>query len=148
MARMRLTSEGWDDLMRKLDEIGGGAAMKRGAEAGLKASKRYVNPKVLKAVQPGNLPAKGKYSSAPHVKDALDNSMDVDWSGYVGELKVGFDLKSQGGFTSIWLMYGTPRMKPARGLKSSIYGPKTKKEIKEIQAEEMQKVIKRIMEGK
>ena len=44
-------------------------------------------------------------------------------------------------------MYGTPRMKPVSGLKSAIYGAKTKKEIAEIQEKVLSDVIKKVMEG-
>ena len=47
--------------------------------------------------------------------------------------------------TSIFLMYGTPRMNPARGLKASVYGAATKKEIAKIQEDEILKVIHRKM---
>lgn len=145
--KIGLNFDGWEEYMAKLDKIGGGSAMKRGAEAGLITSKNHVNPKIKKGVSNGSLPAGGKYSSAPHVKDALDNDLKVNWQGSIAEIKIGFDLKKPGGFTSIYLMYGTPRMKPAKGLKAAIYGATTKKEIAELQSEALNKVIKRIMEG-
>ena len=61
-------------------------------------------------------------------------------------VKVCFDF-SKSGLTSIFLMYGTPRMKPVSGLKNAIYGAKTQKELATIQEEALQKVIKEIMEG-
>ena len=62
-----------------------------------------------------------------------------------GAIKVGFDF-SESGSTSIFLMYGTPKMRPVAGLKAAIYGSKTKKEIAEIQQREVNEVIRRIME--
>lgn len=129
--------------MAKLDKLGGTQAMKRGVEAGLRASKEYVNPQIEAAM--GKLPARGKYSTG-RTEDSIDKDMSVDWEGMTGSIKVGFDFK-QSGLTSIFLMYGTPRMSPVRGLKNAIYGTKTKKHIKEIQAEAVNKVINRIMEG-
>lgn len=129
--------------MAKLDKIGGTHAMKRGVEAGLKSSKQYVNPQIEAAMS--KLPAGGKYSTG-ETKQSIDKDMTVDWSGMSGEIKVGFDFKKSGP-VSIFLMYGTPRMSPVSGLKNAIYGTKTKKKIKELQAEAVNKVIKRIMEG-
>lgn len=145
MARNRigLQFDGWENYMSKLDEIGGFAAMKRGVEAGLKSSKRYVNPKIASAM--AKLPAGGKYSTGL-TKSSIDSDMTVDWQGMTGEIKVGFDFKKSGP-VSIFLMYGTPRMSPVSGLKNAIYGTKTKKEIKVLQEAEVNKVIKRIMEG-
>jgi hypothetical protein len=72
--------------------------------------------------------------------------MTVSWEGMTGSIKVGFDFKKSG-VKSIFLMYGTPKMPPVAGLKNAIYGAKTKKEIGRLQAEALNKVIKRVMEG-
>ena len=91
------------------------------------------------------LPAGGKYSTGD-TKKSIDKDMTVEWSATTGEINVGFDF-SESGMTSIYLMYGTPKMDPVSGLKNAIYGAKTKKEIATIQEETISKVIKRIMEG-
>lgn len=145
MARNKigLQFDGWTDYMARLDEIGGSQAMKRGVEAGLRASKQSVNPGIRAALS--KLPANGKYSTGRTIQ-SIDNDMNVDWHGLNGEIKVGFDF-SKSGPVSIFLMYGTPRMSPVSGLKNAIYGTKTKKQIKAIQEEAVGKVIKRIMEG-
>lgn len=145
MARNRigLQFDGWEETMAKLDKLGGTTAMKRGVEAGLIASKQYVNPLIEKSMN--KLPAKGKYSTGD-TKKSIDRDTDIEWEGMSGAIKIGFQFK-ESGMKSIFLMYGTPRMKPVQGLKASIYGAKTKKEIAQIQAEAVNKVIKRIMEG-
>lgn len=145
MARNRigLQTKGLEEYMAKLDELGSGEAMKRGVEGALKASKQYVNPLIEQSMS--KLPAGGKYSTGG-TKKSIDRDMGVEWSGMTGEIKVGFDF-SKSGVKSIFLMYGTPRMQPVSGLKSAIYGAKTKKELATIQEEALQKVIKRVMEG-
>lgn len=145
MARNKigLQFEGWEEYIAKLDEVGGGEAMKRGVESALKASKEYVNPLIEQAMT--KLPAGGKYSTGD-TKASIDKEMKVEWSATTGEINVGFDF-SKSGMTSIYLMYGTPKMKPVYGLKNAIYGTKTKKEVANIQEGTMAKVIRRIMEG-
>lgn len=145
MARNRigLNFEGWEGYIAKLDKLGGTQTMKKGVEEALQASKRHVNPLIEKAMD--KLPAGGKYSSG-NTKESIDKDMKVEWSGMTGGIKVGFDF-SKSGLTSIFLMYGTPKMKPVSGLKSAIYGSKTQKELATIQEEALQKVIKRVMEG-
>lgn len=145
MARNKigLNFEGWEEYMAKLDELGSGDAMKRGVESALKASKQYVTPLIEQAMT--RLPAGGKYSTGD-TKASIDKDMTVEWSGMTGEINVGFDF-SESGMKSIFLMYGTPKMKPVSGLKNAIYGAKTKKEIASIQEEAIMKVISRIMEG-
>ena len=132
--------------MDKLDQLGGTATMKRGVEAALKASKQYVNPLIKANVADSKLPAGGKYSTAPKTKESIDTDMVVDWQGYTGSIKVGFDFKKSG-TVSIFLMYGTPKMSPVAGLKDTIYGSKTKREITKIQEQEIIKVIERVMGG-
>ena len=147
MARNKigLQVKGFEEYMAKLDEVGGGAAMKRGVESALKASKQYVNPLIEKAMVTSNLPAKGDYATGLTEK-STDKEITVYYDGVTAAIKVGFDF-SISGLTSIFLMYGTPRMSPVAGLENAIYGAKTKKEIAKIQGDALNKVIKRIMEG-
>lgn len=147
MARNKigLQVKGFEEYMDKLDKLGGTQTMKRGVESALKASKQYVNPQITKSMGAGNMPAGGKYSTGD-TKRSIDSDMSVDWEGMTGSIKVGFDFKKSG-LKSIFLMYGTPKMQPVAGLKNAIYGAKTKKEIANIQAEALDKVIKRVMEG-
>ena len=142
-AKFGLKFEGWEEMIAKLDEVGGSTAMKRGTEAALKESKVYVNKQIDVAMS--SLPAGGRYSTG-RTERSLDKEMTVDWDGLKASTKVGFIFKDSG-LTSIFLMYGTPKMSPVRGLKDAIYGAKTKKEVAKIQSEAIQKVIKRIMEG-
>lgn len=141
--RIGLQVNGFEDYMAKLDELGGSKAMVRGVEGALRASKQYVNPLIEKSM--AKLPAGGKYSTG-NTKKSIDRDMSVDWSGMTATIKVGFDF-SKSGVTSIFLMYGTPKMKPVTGLKNAVYGSKTQKELATIQEEALMKVIKRIMEG-
>lgn len=151
MARNRigLQFDGWEDTIAKLDKLGGTQAMKRGVESALKASKEYVNPQIESALN--KLPAGGKYSTGS-TKSSIDKDMSIEWRAMTGEIKVGFDFQKSG-MTSIFLMYGTkgtPRHAPTaavKGLYDAIYGTKTKKQIKEIQEAEVNKVIKDIMGG-
>lgn len=145
MARNKigLNFEGWEDYMAKLDELGGTQLMKKGVEEALIESKKHVNPLIEKAM--GKLPAKGRYSYGD-TKKSIDDSKTVEWDGMTGSINMGFDF-SKSGSKSIFLMYGTPRMKPVSGLKSAIYGAKTQKEIAEIQEKVISDVIRKVMEG-
>ena len=131
--------------MARLDELGDSDAMKRGVESALKASKQYVNPLINQAMASGNLPAGGRYSSGG-TEQSISTDTVVDWEGMTGAIKVGFEF-SESGLKSIYLMYGTPKMSPVTGLYEAVYGNRTQREIGKIQAETLNKVIKRIMEG-
>lgn len=145
MARNKigLQFDGFSDYMAKLDELGGTQLMKKGVEEALVESKKHVNPLIEKSM--ARLPAGGKYSTGD-TKKSIDNDMSVEWEGMTGSIKVGFDF-SKSGLTSIFLMYGTPRMKPVSGLKGAIYGAKTQKEIAEIQEKVISDKIRKVMEG-
>lgn len=145
MARNKigLQVEGFEDYMNKLDELGGSDAMKKGVESALKSSKEYVNPLIETAMN--KLPAGGKYSTGD-TERSIDKDNTVEWEGFTGSIKVGFDFKKSG-LKSIFLMYGTPKMQPVAGLKAAIYSSKTQKQIGQIQAEELNRVIKELMEG-
>lgn len=152
MARKnKLTIEfaGFEEMMAKLDKIGGSDAMKKGVEKAMIASKKYVNPLIEKSVQKANLPAKGKYGDGKDLRQAIDIEHKVDWSNMTASTNIGFRWdKPNVGMLGIYMIYGTQEMDPARGLKSAMFGKKTRDEIAKIQEEIVSKTIKDIMEGK
>lgn len=128
--------------MAKLDELGGTDHMKKGVEQALIESKKHITPKIEQAIT--HLPAGGKYSTGI-TKESIDTDTAVEWEGLTATIKVGFDFEKSG-LTSIFLMYGTPRMRPVSGLKNAIYGAKSQKEIAEIQEKVMWDIITGVME--
>lgn len=144
-AKMGLQFDGWEETITKLNNLAGNTVTKKAVSEALIKSKEHVNVGIEKAVSNGSLPAKGKYSTGD-TKDSINRDNEVTWQGQTATIKVGFDFKKSG-TTSIFLMYGTPKMKPAKGLKTAIYGSKARKEIAEIQSEIINKHIKEVMEG-
>ena len=145
-AKFRLECKGFEEYMEKLDKIGGSDAMKKGVERALKSSKDYVNGMINVAMLKPNLPAGGKYSHGG-TSDSLDRNMTVKWEGLLATMEIGFNFK-ESGMKSIFLMYGTPRMKPVAGLRDAIYGSKTKSEIRKIQGIELAETLDEIMKGR
>ena len=145
MARNKigLHFEGWEEYMAKLDELGGINVMRTGVDKALVESKKHVTPLIKNAMS--KLPAGGRYSTGD-TKASIEEEMKTEWEGATGSIKVGFDF-SKSGLTSIFLMYGTPKMKPVAGLKSAVYGSKTQKEIAEIQEKVLSAAIKDFMEN-
>ena len=124
----------------RLDELGGTDALKRATQAGMAAAKAETNKRIKAAMQPGNLPAGGKYSTGATLA-ALNEQMAVSWSGNKAELPLGFDLDN-GGLASIFLMTGTPRMQPATWLWDAFYGKDTARVVKK----EMEKATVKVLE--
>lgn len=122
-----------------LDAAGGSAALKRAVEGGMKATKAKVTPKARAAIQPGNLPAGGKYSTGGTAAH-LNQDMSVDWEGNMARLKLGFNLEGDG-LASIFLMYGTPHHAPAAGLREAL-----REEPLKISRKEMAKACKTVLE--
>lgn len=144
--KIGLQFKGWQELLSGVEKVSGESGLKEAVNGALNASKNAVNTKIKKSMNKSNLPAHGKYSGSPHTLESLNRDFDVKWSGYTGEIKVGFDLKKSG-LTSIFLMYGTPKMQPVNGLKDAVYGNKTKKEVQKIQKEAISKYIQRNLGG-
>ena len=123
----------------QLQEAGGMAAVKRAVQGGMLATKKHVNAEVTTAMQSGNLPAGGKYSTGDTMGH-LNEEMTVDWEGNMARLKLGFNMEG-GGITSIFLMYGTPRHAPASGLREAL-----KEHPKKISRKKMQEACVKILE--
>lgn len=126
----------------QLEALGGSDALKRATQAGMATAKQEINRQIRTAMQPGNLPAGGKYSTGDTL-ESLDKNMHAKWEGNVATLPLGFDM-NKSGITSIMLLYGTPKMRPVAGLHDALYGKTAKAKARKAQEEAMQKVIERL----
>lgn len=123
----------------ELEKLGGHTTLQRAVEGGMKATKQKVNPQIKTAMSAGNLPAGGGYSVGDTMSQ-FNNEFDVEWQGNMATIKLGFNLVS-GGITSIFLMYGTPKMQPANGLREALVDSPAK-----ISKKEMQAICKKLLE--
>ena len=139
--KVTLSFSGFDEMYEQLDKLN--ADLHTITEDALKGSHDVVTRKIKKSLQKGNLPAKGKYSTGATEKSIIDEPA-IEWSGTVASIDIGFDFEISD-LTSVMLMYGTPKMKPVKGLKEAVYGAKTKKEIGELQRQVFEKAIKEAM---
>lgn len=85
------------------------------------------------AVARANLPAGGRFSR-DHTENAIIDDPKVEWSGGLGEMKLGFDYAKPG--AGGFLITGTPKMRPDHALEV-IYAQKKyerdlKKDIDEV----------------
>lgn len=147
MAKRKSRKNGFDASMllkygETLDALGGSDALKRATEAGMAQAKQEINRRASAAMQAGNLPAGGKYATGDTL-ESLDKSTAPSWEGNVARLPVGFDM-SKSGITSILLMHGTPKMRPANGLRDAFYGQAAQRAARKGQEEAIQKIIERL----
>lgn len=141
------------ELAEKLEQLGGD--LKEVAEEALLFIPGQVNPK-LKA-------AMAKHRRTGRTEQSLVEGQSVTWSGSVGSLPVGFDIKN-GGLPSIFLMYGTPRHAPRNQygaakksgaehpgmraddqLKNAIYGTQEQAEIAKRQQKIFEEAIMKLL---
>lgn len=139
--RISLSFKGFEELAEKLDKAGGD--LKKVTEKALITSKKIVEQNLQANVNDSNFPAHGKYSTGLTEK-SIDRSETVEWNGTKATIKVGFDFKISG-LRTIFLMYGTPRMKKSPKIYNAVYGAKTKKQIAEAQEKIFREEIDKIM---
>lgn len=124
----------------RLEAVGGTAALQEATQAAMMSAKTEVNKDIRTAMQPGNLPARGAYSTGDTL-ESLDETTAVKWEGNIASLPLGFDMRKSG-ITSIFLMYGTPKMQPAKGLREAVYGESTRRRVRQ----EMETAITNVLE--
>jgi hypothetical protein len=134
--KISLQFKGFEEYAERLDKLGGD--LKATTEKALQNSHDYITPKVRAAMN--------KHHRTGETEDSIAGNAKVVWEGSVASIDIGFNL-TEGGMPSIFLMYGTPRMKKDQALYDSIYGNRTKKAIKELQEKTFARAIKKAMGG-
>ena len=137
MPRLTLEFDGFDEIVRRLNEVG--ANTEKAADTALTEVFKSVTQKASNAIQKPNLPAQGRYSTQ-RTEKSLKHDPRVEWKDTTASIKTGFDMKKSG-LTSIFLMYGTPRMAKVQRLYDAFFGDKTKAENKEIITRAMDKAL-------
>lgn len=124
--------EGFEGLTKELKALE--QDIKPIAEEALIATHAYITPLIHERMKRNYMPSKGKYMGNRAIAKEDEQIIDdpnIDWNGEQGSIDVGFDLDK--GITPIFMIYGTKKTKAVTGLKSTIYGKKTKDEIAKIQ---------------
>lgn len=142
MSRFSIEFEQFKQLEKQLEELAGLDGVIEATENALLATDDYVTAEVDKAVAS----SKFNFDRTGTTKKSIDREQKVEWSGTVASAKAGFTI-SKGGLPSIFLMYGTPTIRPDTNLKNAAKGEGIhRQKIHQIQQEEFSKVIKKYME--
>lgn len=124
-------------LAEKLEKAGGN--LQAAADRALKATHDYITPNLSAGIQ--------RHVQTGDTKESLDKQGGVVWeSPLKAHINIGFNLK-EGGLPSIFLMWGTPKMRPDTKLKSAAFGAKVTREVAAIQRQEMEKALQEITRG-
>lgn len=132
MARMKLQVEGLDKLLERLKDLN--VSIKEVSEEALKETHRIVTDKAVSEMV--------KHNQTGETQASIRLQPKINWSGTTASVSVGFDI-ANGGLPSIYLMYGTPKMKKDQKLYNAFYGKQTQKEIVEKQTDIFYEAIRR-----
>lgn len=112
-------------MLKKLNELQ--ADVSKIVTKALEKTHEIVTEKALEAMKKENLPAKGKFSSGATEANILREAK-VYGIGEALAVDVGFSI-GNGGLASIFLLYGTPRMKKSQKLYDAFFSSATKSEV-------------------
>lgn len=133
MAKMQLEFEGFTEAIARLTKLEGN--VKKTTEEALRQSERIARKKAGAAMSPHN--------HTFRTIRTLKHDQNIEWAGTTASIEVGFDIHN-GGLASIFLMYGTPRIKKDQKLYDAFYGNQTKKEIQNLQEEIFMREIRKL----
>jgi hypothetical protein len=140
MAKMSITFKGFEQLAEDIDAIGGD--LHKAVDEALNESQKIIQNNLQTAAADYSRKGGGKGYTTGKMYQSIITSPQVEWNGLIGEVKVGFNLSSKGGWHSIFIMYGTPRMAKNQKVYNAIRGTKTKNQIAKKQEEIMQDHLK------
>lgn len=145
MARKQMISidfKNFSDYAEKIDKLG--ANLKSVFSKAMEEAAEKVQQDTIAAIQPVNLPGKGRYSTGDTLNTVIRDPK-TKWEGSVGEIPIGFDKTKPG--AGGWLITGTPKMRPDYALEK-IYGTKRyESELKKTIEKALQREIDKIMGG-
>lgn len=122
MQKMQMQVEGLDALVERMQKLG--VDTRSAVNKALVETHKIVTEKAEASIEPHR---RTGVTEASLRREAL-----IEWSGDIASVKVGFDIEN-GGLPSIFLMYGTARIKPDTALHNAFFGEETIKEIVEAQ---------------
>lgn len=123
-----------DDFSSIIDKLTAMGEAQNVIEDALKATHGIVTPKAAESI--------ALHHRTGRTAASLDTSPEVNWEApWLASIDVGFHIR-QGGLASIFLMYGTPRMKPDRKMHSVFFGSAVRNQIQDKQRD----IFKRVLE--
>lgn len=128
--------DGFTDVIHQLEQLE--VDVRQTVTGALQEAGQLVTEQARAAIQPHRRTGKTEAS--------LIENPPVEWTGTQAAVNVGFDINN-GGLPSIFLMYGTPRMKKDIKLYNAVYGTETKKKIEQIERDALDNAVEKAMQG-
>ncbi len=141
MATMKIVGDPMADLLEEMDRIG--MDVKPAATEALEKTQNLISNNLKSAAQIYDQKGGGQkgYATGKMYRTIISDQ-HVSWEGSIATVNAGFALKENGGFHSIFVMYGTPRMMKDTKVYNAIKGARTRTRIAKIQEEVMKKYLK------
>lgn len=131
--KVYLEFEGFDEAIARLNKLNGN--VKQISEKALKKTHSIITEKVEKAIEPHN--------QTHQTEKSLRKEAKIEWAGTIASVQTGFSI-SEGGLASIFLMYGTPRMKKDQKMYNAFWSKSTQEEVRNAQREIFYDEIRRL----
>lgn len=128
--KMSITFKGFDVLAEKIDRIAGD--IKPAVNEALTETQSFIQEQLKPTMPP--------HKRTGRTEASIIEKGKVAWSWSVAEIDTGFKI-SDGGFPSIFLMWGTPRMEKDIKIYNAMHGMGTRRKIRKLQMEIMEKHI-------
>lgn len=113
--------------------------LQKAADSALKATHGLITPKLGSNIK--------RHHATGDTEKSLDKQPHVEWlTPLKAQVNIGFNFE-EGGWPSIFLMWGTPKMAPDVALRDAAFAPKIKREVIKIQREALEKVLQRLTRG-
>ena len=131
--KVYLEFEGFDEAIARLNKLNGN--VKQISEIALKKTHSIITEKAEKAIEPHN--------QTHQTEKSLRKEAKIEWAGTIASVQTGFSI-SEGGLASIFLMYGTPRMKKDQKMYNAFWSKSTQEEVRNAQREIFYDEIRRL----
>lgn len=136
-SKMAFNFKEMEDLAARLENAGGD--LQKACDKALHDTHDYITPQLSSGI--------ARHVQTGETQGSLERSAHVVWETPLkAVVNIGFDL-ADGGWPSIFLMWGTPKMAPDKELKNAAFGPKVRREVARIQKEAMEAALREIARG-
>lgn len=125
------------DIADRIEKAGGN--IKDAADKALRDTHDYITPQLSTGI--------ARHVATGDTQDSLVRQQTVTWINPLkAQVNIGFDL-TEGGWPSIFLMWGTPKMAPDTKLRKAAFGPALRRKVAEIQRDAMQAFLQSLTRG-
>ena len=137
--KMKILFDGFADLAAAIDRAG--LDLKPAVDEALVKTQELIQSNLTSAAAPYASKGRKGYATGKMYGTIIDDHA-VTWSGAIASVDVGFRISDDGGWHSLFIMYGTAKMQKDTAVFNAIKGTATKNAIAKLQEEVMANYLK------